>query len=113
MFHAALRWPSKFDKTLWPLAMNHAVYMHNHTPRRLDKYAPVELWTGSKSTYSELVNAHPFGCPTYVLDPRLQDGFKIPKWDPRARQGIYVGPSPLHANTVGLILNPRTNIINP
>ena len=79
MFHAALRWPSKFDKTLWPLAMNYAVYMHNHTPRRLDKYAPIELWTGSKSTYSELVNAHPWGCPTYVLDPRMQDGFKIPK----------------------------------
>ena len=77
MFHAALGWPSKFDKSLWPLAMNQAVHMHNHAPRLLDNYSPIELWTGPKSTYSELTNIHPFGY--YVLDPRIQDGFKIPK----------------------------------
>ena len=32
MVHAALRWPEKFDKSLWPLAMSHAVHMHNRTP---------------------------------------------------------------------------------
>ena len=39
MFHAAIRWPEACDKTLWPFAMNHAVHLHNHTPRRLDKFA--------------------------------------------------------------------------
>ena len=43
MFHAALRWPDKFDKTLWPLAMNHAVHLHNHTPRQHDGLSPVEI----------------------------------------------------------------------
>ena len=28
-------------------------------------------------------------------------------------QGIYVGSSPLHASTVGLILSPKTNRISP
>ena len=113
MFHAALRWPNKFDKHLWPLAMNHAVHIHNHTPRKLEKLTPMELWTKSISNHSQLVNAHPWGCPMYILDPRLQDGFKIPRFDPRARQGVYMGASPLHASTVGLALNPHTNRISP
>ena len=47
MFHAAIRWPDAHDKTLWPFAMNHAVHLHNHTPRRLDKFAPIEIWSQS------------------------------------------------------------------
>ena len=106
MFHAALGWPDKFDKTLWPQAMSHAVHLHNHIPKRPHGLAPTEIWSKSISTHSQIINAHPFGVPAYVLNPRLQDGAKIPKFDPRSNQGIYVGPSPLHASTVGLILNP-------
>ena len=73
MFHAALQWPSRFDKHLWPLAMNYAVYMHNHMPKKSDGFSPIELWTGSKSTHSELTRTHVWGCPTYVLQPQLQD----------------------------------------
>ena len=113
MFHAALRWPDKFDKHLLPFAMSHAVHLHNHLPRRIDKLSPIEIFTQSKCTYSQLKNAHPWGVPVYVLDPRLQDGFKIPRFDPRARQGMYLRPSPLHASTVGLVLNPSTNRISP
>ena len=113
MFHAALRWPSKFDKSLWPLAMSHAVHLHNHTPRQHDGLAQIEIWTRSKSTHTQLTNAHSWGVPAYVLNSRLQDGFKIPIFDPRSIQGVYVGPSPLHASTVGLILNTRTNRISP
>jgi hypothetical protein len=113
MFHAALRWPEHYDKTLWPLAMSYSVHLHNHTPRRQDGLCPVEIWTRSKSNYSQLTNAHPWGCPVYVLDPRLQDGFKIPRWEPRSRRGIFMGTSSLHASTVGLILNPKTNRLSP
>ena len=113
MFHSSLRCPSKFDKSLWPLAMSYAIFMHNHTPRRLDSYSPMELWTGSKSTHSQLQNCHPWGCPTYVLDPRLQDGHKIPKWEPQSRQGLHLGWSPLHASNVPLILNLTTRHVSP
>ena len=44
MFHAAIRWPEAYDKTLWPFATSHAVHLHNHIPRRSDKLAPIELW---------------------------------------------------------------------
>ena len=47
---------------------------------------------------------HPFGCPVFVLDARLQSGgSKIPKWDPRARVGIYLGHSPCHAGNVAFV----------
>ena len=113
MLHAALKWPDQYNKSLWPLAMTYAVHLHNHTPRREDGLCPIEIWTRTKSNYSHLKNAHPWGCPTYVLDPRLQDGFKIPKWEPRSWRGVFMGIYPLHASSVGLILNPNTNRLSP
>ena len=113
MFHAALRWPDHHNSSLWPLAMSYAVHQHNHTPRHQDGLCPVEIWSKSKRNYSQLKNALPWNCPVYVLDPQLQDGFKIPRWEPRSRRGMFIGVSPLHASTVGLILNPNTNRLSP
>jgi hypothetical protein len=42
MLHAALKWPDQYDKTLWPLAMTYAVYLHNNTPRTQDGLSPLE-----------------------------------------------------------------------
>ncbi len=113
MIHAALRWPEESDKSLWPLAVNHAVHLHNHTPQKNSGLSPEEIWTRSTSSHSHLLNAHPWGCPVYVLQPKLQDGMKIPKWEPKSRRGQYVGHSPLHASTVGLVRNLKTQNISP
>ena len=56
---------------------------------------------------------HVWGYPCYVLDPKLQDGHKLPKWKPRSRRGMFVGFSPHHSSLVPLILNPRTGKISP
>ena len=58
----------------------------------------------------DLKTFHPFaGCPVFVLDSRLQTaGSAIPKWDPRARVGVYLGHSPCHAGSFSLVLNPKT-----
>ena len=61
----------------------------------------------------QLRRARVFGCPTYVLEPRLQDGKKIPKWEARARTGMFLGFSDVHSSTVGLVLNTRTGYISP
>ena len=37
----------------------------------------------------------------------------VPKWEPRARLGIYLGRSPSHASNVALVLNPRTGLVSP
>eukprot|EP00804_Cyclotella_cryptica_P026596 CCRYP_014020-RA/>CCRYP_014020-RA protein AED:0.15 eAED:0.08 QI:0/0/0/0.75/0/0/4/0/791 len=75
--------------------------------------SPLELWSRVKSVHSDISRAHVFGCPVYVLDPSRQDGKKIPKWDSRARQGIFVGFLDKHSSLVPLVFNPRTQRVSP
>ena len=56
---------------------------------------------------------HPFGCPVYVLNNRLQASQQLNKWLPRARVGMYLGMSPHHARTVALVLNVETALVSP
>ncbi len=70
--------------------------------------------SGSPSSFlSNLSPYHPFGCPAYVLDARLQGGSKIPRWEPRSRIGVYLGHSPHNANNMALILNLATGYVSP
>ena len=113
LLHSVIMWPDQADLSLWPFAFDHAVYLWNNLPNRETKLAPVELFSGTRfSTYNHLQRAHVWGCPVYVLDPKLQDGKKIPKWNPRARRGQFLGYSPLHSTTIGRILNPRTGAVS-
>eukprot|EP00804_Cyclotella_cryptica_P008162 CCRYP_004639-RA/>CCRYP_004639-RA protein AED:0.41 eAED:0.32 QI:0/0/0/0.66/1/1/3/0/424 len=113
MLHATLHWPDLSFIDLWPLAMNYAVWAYNKLPQHGAGLSPEELFSGIKCPRSHLPRAHVFDCPVYVLDPCLQDGKKIPKWESRARQGIFVGFSLHHSTSVALILNPRTQHISP
>ena len=58
--------------------------------------------------YAELQTCKVWGCPAYVLDPRIQDGKKLPKWQPKSRRGQFLGRSRRHASNIGLIRNLRT-----
>jgi hypothetical protein len=49
----------------------------------------------------------------YVLDASLQDGKKIPKWNPRAHLGLFLGFSDLHSSLMLLVLNVDTEHISP
>ena len=113
MLHQALLWPEHFDMRLWPFALDQAAYLYNHLPNKFSPVAPLEIFTGSKLDSSILRNEKVWGCPAYVLDPKLQDGKKLPKWDPQTRQGQYLGKSSSHASSVGLIRNLRTGYISP
>jgi len=55
---------------------------------------------------------HPFGCPVFVLDSKIQGGGAIPKWNPKARVGVYLGHSPCDIGSVALVLNPKTLIVS-
>lgn len=63
--------------------------------------------------YTDLHRVRVFGCPVYVLDPKLQDAKKIPKWSKRSWKGIFMGFSPRHSSTVALVLNPDTGYVTP
>ena len=95
------------------MALTHAVHLWNQTPKQESGVAPVEVFTKTQSSYQALLNLHPWGCPVYVLQPKLKDGQKIPKWEPRSKRGQYMGASPMHASTVGLVRNLQTGSITP
>jgi hypothetical protein len=57
--------------------------------------------------------ARVWGSPCYVLDPKLQDAKKIPKWKVRSVLGQFMGFSPEHSSTIGCIKNTETGYITP
>jgi hypothetical protein len=114
MIHAAIHWPEVDDESLWPLAVSHAAYLYNHIPNSESGISPVEIFTGTLSDHQSLRLAHTWGCPVYVLEPRLTSaGGKIPKWQPRSRRAQYMGVSPVHAENVGVVRNLRTGYLSP
>jgi hypothetical protein len=115
LLHVRLHWPDEFSADLWPFALDYAVYIYNHVPTKgkPGMPSPQEVFCGTKIGCRPLRRLRVFGCPCYVLDPRLQDGKKIPKWEPRSRKGQFLGYSKEHATTIGMIRNIRTGHISP
>jgi hypothetical protein len=74
--------------------------------------SPDEVWSSTCLDHEDLKRAHVFGCPVYVLDPDLQDGKSIPKWNSHSRQGMFVGFSSKHSSLVPLVLNLETGYIS-
>jgi len=112
MLHAKIRWPKAVTTKLWPMAMKHAEFLVNHVPS-MNNVCPMDLVLKTVVPRHNLRHAHVWGAPCYVLDPKLQDGHKIPKFDPRSRQGLNLGWSPRHAATVPLVLNLTTGSVSP
>jgi len=109
-----LHWPESTDLELWPFAIDYAVYLWNHMPQRSSLMASIELYSSIKlPSYDPFLHAHVFGCLVFVLDPRLQDGKKLPKWTPRAHRGKFLHYSPQHSTLVGHILNLSTVSVTP
>ena len=114
MIHFAMHWPQQAATNLWPFAVDHAVYLWNHIPNLDTAVAPIDVFTELLHFgHRDLQRLHVFGCPVYVLDPKLQDGKKLPKWERRSRRAIYLGNSKDHGSTVSLVLNIETGKVSP
>ena len=111
MVHAKHNWPDAIEPWMWPFA-NHrlANEAHNCTPVRED-LSSITLYSQSR-VLPNLNRLHPFGCPVYVLNEKMQSDKKGPKWDERAKCGIYLGLSPNHARSVALILSLTTGMVS-
>jgi hypothetical protein len=105
MLHAALRWATNGadDPRLWPQAVKYSEYLFNRTPSLGSGFSPLERLTQRRSDHKDLLRCHVWGAPVYVLDPRLGDGKKIPKFAQRARCAQFLGFSDEHSSTVGLV----------
>ena len=77
------------------------------------RIAVADYYGAKKDYLDELRNAHVWGCPTYTITNRLQNGQKIPKWEPRARRGIFLGISKQHSSNVPQVLHLSTGAIMP
>ena len=76
------------------------------------RLSPHNLWTRLQCLFSELHDIQVFGCPVYVLDKKLSDGKKIPRWKARTERFMYIGRSERHAGSAPLVLNLRTGNIS-
>jgi hypothetical protein len=113
MMHAAIHWPEVSDPSLWPMAVSYATYVFNRMPNPETGLCPYDLFTKQRWKQTQLHDMHVWGCPVYVLDKRIADGIKIPKWAPRSNRFIYMGVSQKHSSTVPMLLNPESGVISP
>ena len=114
LLHAQSHWPEYITTMLWPFALKAAQDRLNQLNMDLDGRTPDMKFSGVAAQSLRLRDFHTFGCPVYVLDGRLQSStMGVPKWEPRARLGIYLGRSPAHAANVALVLNSRTGLVSP
>ena len=114
LMHAALRCPDDTLYTyLWPMVMDYAVWVYTRTPDMQSVLSAIDM-SMFEPVSETLSNFHVWGCPTYVLEPKLQEpGVKIPKWDSRSQRGVNMGFSKMHSRQVGLVINLLTGSISP
>ena len=113
MLHASIHWPETADPTLWPMAVSHAVFVFNHVPNPSTGVSPHDIFSRTRWPQKRLHDLHVWGAPVYVLEKRIADGKKLPRWKPRSQRGMNMGLSPNHATTAPLVLNLSTGAITP
>ncbi|KAI2509754.1 hypothetical protein MHU86_4607 [Fragilaria crotonensis] len=113
MLHSAVHWPDVADATLWPMAVSHAIFLHNHVPDLATGLCPSDVFTKSRWEQRKYHDLHVWGCPVYALEKTIADGKKLPRWKPRSIRCVNMGLSKKHASTVPLVLNPETGYITP
>ena len=113
MIHSAIHWPDVADSSLWPLAVEYAVYLHNHVPQVSTGLAPNDVFTKTRNPTRRLLDLRVWGSPTYVLDKVIADGKKLPRWKPRSTRRMFVGLSKRHSSKAPLVLNLESGYISP
>ena len=81
-------------------------------PNMKTNIAPIKAVSGTRLDNALLRGEHVWGCPCYVLDPKIQDGKKLPRWVPKARRGQFLGRSKIHASSIGLVRNLTTQRVS-
>ncbi len=109
LLHAQARWPAAAHLTLWPYSLRNAALLFNTLPVLEDGTSRLKQF----SSICNMKHLHKFGCPVFALQNALASGNKIPKWSPHARLGLNLGPSPMHARNVYLVLSLSTGLVSP
>ena len=101
------------DILLWPFAVKHAVWLYNRVPNHFSGLTPLELLMKSKADHRDLLRSHVWGCPAIVLDPKLQNDQKLPKWNRCACVGQFFGYLDEHLSLVANVRHLSTGHMSP
>ena len=112
LLFAIHKWPQMLCMELWPYALQTANEVCNATLFEGQAKTPMEIFA-QENIAPKLKHFDTCGCPTCILDNKLQGGKAIQKWQSRSWLGIYLGPLPSHSQSVSLILNPITGHTSP
>ncbi len=114
LLHGMRMWPEAISTYFWPFAIKAAAERHNTLHVDSNGRTPESILYDTQPESLPVKSFHPLFCPVFVLDHRLHSaGGSVPKWEPRARCGVYLGHSPLHAGSVALVFNPKTGRVSP
>ncbi len=109
LLHARACWPQAVHFALWPYALHNAMLLHNSLPVLEDGTSRLELFSSIR-VGCNMKHVHTFGCPVFAVQNALASGNQLP---PRARLGLNLRPSPMHARNVYLVLNLITGCVSP
>ena len=110
LLHTSAHWKHGMDSTMRPMAVQYATYVYNIRPRS-NNISPSHLFYGATVPQHKLQNMHILGYPVYVLNPTLQVGYKIPRWEPRSKRGVFCELGTVHSSDVPQVLNLTTGSI--
>jgi hypothetical protein len=81
LVHSSLHWTDMGadDISSWPFAVKHAFCLYIRVPNFKSGLTPMELLTKQKADHRNILRSPVWGCPLYVLEPKLQNGQKLPK----------------------------------
>jgi hypothetical protein len=115
LIHAKRRWPAAIDTHLWPYALRAVNHSHNCVLSAKTDKVPLLDFSQVGEPVINYNHLHTFGCPAYALDDELAQGKRRSRhvWSDRARMAIYIGPSPQHGSSIGLLLNLTTGHVSP
>ena len=112
--HVQNHWPEYISTILWSFTLKAEQDRLNQLNVNLQGTTLDMRYSGVAAMTLHLRDFHTFGCPCYILDSWLQTNPKgVPKWEPIATLGIYLGQSSAHAAIVVLVINPKTGLVSP
>ena len=86
------------DLSSWGFAVKHAARIHNHMPSHTSGLNHLELLNKTKAYHGDFLHSHVWGCLVFILDPKLQDGKKIPQLNQLSQLGQFKGFSEEHSS---------------
>jgi hypothetical protein len=110
--HACACWSAAVHFASWPYALHNAALLHNSLPVLEDGTSRLELLSSIR-VGCNMKHVHTFACPVFALQNALASGKLLPRRSPHARLGLNLGPSPIHARNVYLVLNLITGCVSP